>query len=105
MRYKELQAKGEDTDNHDFKSEWIPHWSRRSTEIYEDEVKQKTQELLMKFGLLDTLEPKRADYPGMVTSTLFFLFPISSLLSYGARRLCKVDGTLNLYIIRQKEYP
>ena len=71
MRYKELQAKGEDTDNHDFKSEWIPHWSRRSTEIYEDEVKQKTQELLMKFGLLDTLEPKRADYPGVVINTLF----------------------------------
>ena len=61
MRYKELQAKGEDTDNHDFKSEWIPHWSRRSTEIYEDEVKQKTQELLMKFELFQQ-QPAAVDY-------------------------------------------
>ena len=85
MRYKELQAKGEDTDNHDFKSEWIPFWSRRSSEIYEDELKQKTQELLMKFGLLDALEPKRADYPGVVNNTFFFSIS-SPLLRYDTRQ-------------------
>ena len=45
------------------KTEWIPFWSRRATEIYEDEVKQKTQELMMKFDLLDSREPKRSDFP------------------------------------------
>ena len=61
-RYKELQAAGQDADNHDYKTEWIPFWSRRAAEIHDDEVKSKTQELLMQFTLLSEDEPKRGDF-------------------------------------------
>ena len=61
-RYKELQAAGQDADNHDYKTEWIPFWSRRAGEIHDDEVKSKTQEFLMKFTLLSGEEPRREDF-------------------------------------------
>ena len=37
-RYKELQLQGLDADNHDYKSEWIPHWGKRVTDMYKEEV-------------------------------------------------------------------
>ena len=37
-RYRELEMQGKDTENHDYKSEWIPHWGKRVEEIFQKEV-------------------------------------------------------------------
>merc|ERR1719430_1837877 len=44
-RYKELQAQGRDAANHDFKSEWIPYWTKRVAELFDKEVLEKTDDL------------------------------------------------------------
>lgn len=61
-RYKELQAEGRDADSHDYKSEWIPFWARRVNELFEDELKVKTQSLLLEFDLTNPAEPRRSDF-------------------------------------------
>ena len=61
-RYKELQSQGQDPDHYNYKADWIPFWGKRANEIYEDELKSKTQELLMTFALLTRDEPKRSDF-------------------------------------------
>jgi len=62
-RYKELQAQGKDADNHDYKTEWIPFWGKRVHEIYEAEIKVKTESMLHKYELSSANEPKRDDFP------------------------------------------
>lgn len=62
-RYKELQGQGKDADNHDYKTEWIPYWGKRVQEIYEAEIKVKTESMLHKYELKSSNEPKKEDYP------------------------------------------
>lgn len=61
-KYKELMTQGIDTDNYDFKKDWIPHWSKRMTEMFDDEVKNKTADLLKQYDLVSAEEPKPEDY-------------------------------------------
>merc|ERR1719347_2213336 len=61
-RYKELQAQGKDPNNHDFKAEWIPFWTKRVTQMFDSEVLEKTQDLMKKFELSSVTEPKRSDF-------------------------------------------
>lgn len=51
-RYKELQMQGKDADNHDYKSEWIPHWGKRVAALFEEERREKTDGLLAKYVTL-----------------------------------------------------
>ena len=64
-RYKELQAQGKDADNHDYKTEWIPYWGKRVHEIYEAEMKVKTESMLHKYELQSANEPKKEDFPDL----------------------------------------
>merc|ERR1719347_869104 len=61
-RYKELQAQGKDPNNHDFKAEWIPFWTKRVTQMFDTEVLEKTNDLMKKFELSTVAEPKREDF-------------------------------------------
>jgi len=61
-RYKELQAQGKDPNNHDFKAEWIPFWTKRVTQMFDTEVLEKTNDLMKKFELATVTEPKREDF-------------------------------------------
>merc|ERR1740131_462368 len=61
-RYKELQAQGKDPNNHDFKAEWIPFWTKRVVQLFDSEVLEKTQDLMKKFELSSVTEPKRSDF-------------------------------------------
>jgi len=61
-RYKELQAQGKDPNNHDFKAEWIPFWTKRVTQMFDTEVLEKTNDLMKKFDLATVTEPKREDF-------------------------------------------
>lgn len=58
-RYKELQDEGQDADNYDYKTDWIPHWAKRVDSIFAEEIRQKTKDLLSKYELKSEEEPKR----------------------------------------------
>jgi hypothetical protein len=45
-RYRELTAQGKDADSYDYKSEWIPHWGKRVSELFRIEMEDKTEDLL-----------------------------------------------------------
>ena len=62
-RYKELQSQGRDPNNHDFKAEWIPYWTKHVSDLFDSEVLDKTNDLLRKHNLKSVAEPKREDYP------------------------------------------
>ena len=62
-RYKELLAQGRDAANHDFKSEWIPYWTKRVAEIFDNEVLEKTDDLMKKYELSSVVEPRRDQFP------------------------------------------
>ena len=62
-RYKELQLQGKDADKHDYKTEWIPFWGKRIEAIYQQELKDKTEQLLKRHGAETMEKPLRADYP------------------------------------------
>ncbi len=68
-RYKELQAQGKDADNHDYKTEWIPFWGKRVQEIYEAEIKVKTESMLHKYELHSANEPKKDDFQDLHPGT------------------------------------
>ena len=61
-RYKELLAQGRDAANHDFKSEWIPYWTKRVAEIFDNEVLEKTDDLMKKYELSSVVEPRRNSF-------------------------------------------
>merc|ERR1719318_704289 len=65
-RYKELQAQGKDPNNHDFKAEWIPFWTKRVTQMFDTEVLEKTDDLMKKFELATVAEPKREDFAKVI---------------------------------------
>ena len=67
-RYKELQAQGRDAANHDFKSEWIPYWTKRVAELFDKEVLEKTDDLMKKYDLSSVVEPRRDQFPRKSTS-------------------------------------
>ena len=62
-RYKELLAQGRDAANHDFKSEWIPYWTKRVAEIFDNEVLEKTDDLMKKYEISSVVEPRRDQFP------------------------------------------
>ena len=68
LRYKELQAQGRDAANHDFKSEWIPYWTKRVSELFDKEVLEKTDDLMKKYDLSSVVEPRRDQFPRKSTS-------------------------------------
>ena len=64
-RYKELQSQGRDPNRHDFKAEWIPYWTKRVSRLFDNEVLEKTNDLMNKYHLASVAEPKREDFrPG-----------------------------------------
>ena len=63
MRYREVQESGDDPETHDYKADWIPFWGKRVDSIFEEELTSKTRDLLSQFGLSNTDEPKREDFP------------------------------------------
>ena len=62
-RYKELQSQGRNPNNHDFKAEWIPYWTKHVSDLFDSEVLDKTNDLLRKHNLKSVTEPKRDDFP------------------------------------------
>jgi hypothetical protein len=38
QRFRDLKAEGVDTDSHDFKADWIPHWAARVETLFQQEV-------------------------------------------------------------------
>ena len=66
MRYREIQESGKDPETHDYKSDWIPFWGKRVDSIFEDELNSKSGDLLSQFGLTNTDEPKRKDFPSQL---------------------------------------
>ena len=60
-RYQEVQAEGKNADQYDYKPDWIPYWAKKVDELYQNEIKTKTQDLLNKFDLRTEKEPIRVD--------------------------------------------
>ena len=51
IRYAELQAVGQNPDEHNFLADWIPFWGRRVRELALEEVTAKRQQMRRQFGL------------------------------------------------------
>eukprot|EP00095_Tigriopus_kingsejongensis_P011972 snap_masked-scaffold906_size82779-processed-gene-0.4 protein:Tk11972 transcript:snap_masked-scaffold906_size82779-processed-gene-0.4-mRNA-1 annotation:"conserved hypothetical protein" len=61
-RYQEVQEEGGNPDEYDYKSDWIPFWGNKVTEIFARELQEKTDDLLLQFNLTGTAEPVRGDF-------------------------------------------
>ena len=72
MRYREVQESGDDPETHDYKADWIPFWGKRVDSIFEEELTSKTRDLLSQFGLSNTDEPKREDFPSKEGGKKYF---------------------------------
>ena len=60
-RYQEVQAEGKNADAYDYKPDWIPYWAKKVDELYQNEIRTKTTDLLKKFNLKSDKEPIRVD--------------------------------------------
>ena len=60
-RYQEVQAEGKNADSYDYKPDWIPYWAKKVDELYQNEIRTKTTDLLKKFNLKSDKEPIRVD--------------------------------------------
>ena len=61
-KYNELVIMGRDPKTHDYKSDWIPYWEKKLADMFDQEVLDKTDDLMKKFNLPSVNEPKREDY-------------------------------------------
>ena len=61
-RYRELQSQGRDPNKHDFKAEWVPYWTKQVAGMFDNEVLERTNDLMRKFNLSSVAEPKRDDF-------------------------------------------
>lgn len=50
-RYAEVQAAGQDPDQHNYLADWIPFWGRRVRELALEEVRIKRHQLQIQFGI------------------------------------------------------
>ena len=62
QKYNELVIMGRDPNTHDYKSDWIPYWEKKLADLFDQEVLNKTDDLMKKFNLPSVNEPKREDY-------------------------------------------
>lgn len=61
-RYKEVEAQGKNADKYDYKTDWIPYWQRKVAELYRNEIRTKTDDLLRKYDLKSDQEPTRDQF-------------------------------------------
>ena len=88
-RYQEIQSQGKNPDNYDYKPDWIPYWAKKVEDLYRNEIRTKTQDLLKKFNLKTEAEPirvnesdKRAKYEEDVNRRGKFIFILSNQLVF-----------------------
>lgn len=62
-RYKEVKAEGLNADAYNYKPDWIPYWAKKVDELYRNEIRIKTQDLLKKYDLTSPDEPLRDQFP------------------------------------------
>ena len=60
-RYQEIQSQGKNPDQYDYKPDWIPYWAKKVEELYQNEIKTKTKDLMNKFNLKTDKEPIRVN--------------------------------------------
>ena len=60
-RYQEIQAQGKNADQYDYKPDWIPYWAKKVEDLYQNEIKTKTKDLMNKFNLKTDKEPIRVN--------------------------------------------
>lgn len=61
-RYKEVEAQGKNADKYDYKTDWIPYWQRKVSDLYRNETRTKTEDLLRKYDLKSDQEPFREQF-------------------------------------------
>ena len=60
-RYQEIQSQGKNPDQYDYKPDWIPYWAKKVEDLYQNEIKTKTTDLMNKFNLKTDKEPIRVN--------------------------------------------